>query len=89
MFVLLFSYVFGGAIGGSLPAGVYSYIDFLLPGILIQSTASGATQTAIGLSEDMKKRGVIDRFRSMPMAARVGARRAHAGRHRDQPARRS
>ena len=66
MFVLLFSYVFGGAIGGSLPAGV-SYKDFLLPGILIQSTSFRATQTAIGLSEDMK-RGVIDRFRSMPMA---------------------
>ena len=66
MFVLLFSYVFGGAIGGSLPEGV-SYKDFLLPGILIQSTAFRATQTAIGLSEDMK-RGVIDRFRSMPMA---------------------
>jgi ABC transporter DrrB family efflux protein len=66
MFVLLFAFVFGGAIGGSLPAGV-SYKDFLLPGILIQSTAFRATQTAIGLSEDMK-RGVIDRFRSMPMA---------------------
>ena len=66
MFVLLFSYVFGGAIGGSLPDGV-SYKDFLLPGIFVQSTAFRATQTAIGLSEDMK-RGVIDRFRSMPMA---------------------
>jgi ABC-2 type transport system permease protein/oleandomycin transport system permease protein len=66
MFVLLFAYVFGGAIGGSLPAGV-SYKDFLLPGIFIQSTAFRATQTAIGLSEDMQ-RGVIDRFRSMPMA---------------------
>jgi ABC transporter DrrB family efflux protein len=66
MFVLLFSYVFGGAIGGSLAAGV-SYMDFLLPGIFVQSTAFRATQTAIGLSEDMK-RGVIDRFRSMPMA---------------------
>jgi ABC transporter DrrB family efflux protein len=66
MFVLLFSYVFGGAIGGSLPEGV-SYKDFLLPGIFVQSTAFRATQTAIGLSEDMK-RGVIDRFRSMPMA---------------------
>jgi len=64
--LLLFSYVFGGAIGGSLPEGV-SYKDFLLPGILIQSTSFRATQTAIGLSEDMK-RGVIDRFRSMPMA---------------------
>ncbi len=66
MFVLLFSYVFGGAISGSLPEGV-SYKDFLLPGIFVQSTAFRATQTAIGLSEDMK-RGVIDRFRSMPMA---------------------
>src|ERR671930_1195597 len=66
MFVLLFSYVFGGAIGGSLPEGV-SYKDFLRPGIFVQSTAFRATQTAIGLSEDMK-RGVIDRFRSMPMA---------------------
>jgi ABC transporter DrrB family efflux protein len=66
MFVLLFSFVFGGAIGGSLPEGV-SYKDFLLPGIFVQSTAFRATQTAIGLSEDMK-RGVIDRFRSMPMA---------------------
>ena len=44
-----------------------SYEDFLLPGIFIQSTAFRATQTAIGLSEDLK-RGVIDRFRSMPMA---------------------
>jgi ABC-2 type transport system permease protein/oleandomycin transport system permease protein len=66
MFVLLFSFVFGGAISGSLPAGV-SYKDFLLPGIFIQSTSFRATQPAIGLSEDMK-RGVIDRFRSMPMA---------------------
>lgn len=66
MFVLLFSFVFGGAIGGSLPAGV-NYKDFLLPGIFIQSTAFRATQTAVGLSEDMQ-RGVIDRFRSMPMA---------------------
>src|SRR5919201_137059 len=66
MFVLLFSYVFGGAIGGSLPRGV-NYKDFLLPGIFIQSTSFRATQTAIGLAEDLQ-RGVIDRFRSMPMA---------------------
>jgi ABC-2 type transport system permease protein/oleandomycin transport system permease protein len=66
MFVLLFSYVFGGAIGGSLPHGV-NYKDFLLPGIFIQSTSFRATQTAIGLAEDLQ-RGVIDRFRSMPMA---------------------
>src|SRR4051812_5211419 len=66
MFVLLFAYVFGGAVKGSLPCGV-KYIDFLLPGIFVQSVAFRATQTAVGLSEDLE-RGVIDRFRSMPMA---------------------
>jgi ABC transporter DrrB family efflux protein len=66
MFVLLFTYVFGGAISHSLPHGV-SYIDYLLPGILIQSVTFRASQTAVGLSEDLKL-GVIDRFRSMPMA---------------------
>jgi ABC-2 type transport system permease protein/oleandomycin transport system permease protein len=65
MFVLLFAYVFGGAVKGSLH-GV-KYIDFLLPGIFVQSVAFRATQTAVGLSEDLE-RGVIDRFRSMPMA---------------------
>ena len=66
MFVLLFVYVFGGAVEGSLPPGV-NYIDFLLPGIFVQSVAFRASQTAVGLSEDLE-RGVIDRFRSMPMA---------------------
>jgi ABC transporter DrrB family efflux protein len=66
MFVLLFTYVFGGAISHSLPPGV-SYIDYLLPGILVQSVTFRASMTAIGLSDDMKL-GVIDRFRSMPMA---------------------
>jgi ABC transporter DrrB family efflux protein len=66
MFVLLFTYVFGGAIGQSLPEGV-SYIDFLLPGIFVQSVSFRATQTAVGLAEDLQ-RGVVDRFRSMPMA---------------------
>jgi ABC transporter DrrB family efflux protein len=66
MFVLLFTYVFGGAISHSLPTGV-SYIDYLLPGILVQSVTFRASQTAVGLSEDVKL-GVIDRFRSMPMA---------------------
>jgi len=65
MFVLLFTYVFGGAVKGSLH-GV-KYVDFLLPGILVQSVAFRATQTAVGLSEDLAK-GVVDRFRSMPMA---------------------
>jgi ABC transporter DrrB family efflux protein len=66
MFVLLFAYVFGGAVEGSLPEGV-KYIDFLLPGIFVQSVAFRATQTAVGLAEDLD-RGVVDRFRSMPMA---------------------
>jgi ABC-2 type transport system ATP-binding protein len=66
MFVLLFVYVFGGAVSGSLPGGV-EYVDFLLPGIFVQSVTFRATQTAVGLSEDLE-RGVVDRFRSMPMA---------------------
>jgi ABC transporter DrrB family efflux protein len=66
MFVLLFTYVFGGAISHSLPHGV-KYIDYLLPGIFIQSVTFRASQTAVGLSDDLKL-GVIDRFRSMPMA---------------------
>jgi ABC transporter DrrB family efflux protein len=66
LFVLLFVYVFGGAVGRSLPNGI-SYVDFLLPGIFVQSVTFGASQTAAGLSEDLQ-RGVVDRFRSMPMA---------------------
>jgi ABC transporter DrrB family efflux protein len=66
LFVLLFVYVFGGAVSGSLPNGV-AYVDFLLPGIFVQSVTFRASQTAVGLSEDLE-RGVVDRFRSMPMA---------------------
>ncbi|MFA9444293.1 ABC transporter permease [Egicoccus sp. AB-alg6-2] len=66
MFLLLFNFVFGGAIGGALPAG-YDYIQWLMPGLLIQIATFGAGQTAMGLTEDLSK-GVIDRFRSLPMA---------------------
>jgi len=66
LFVLLFVYVFGGAIGRALPHGV-AYVDFLLPGVFVQSVTFGASQTAVGLKEDLT-RGVVDRFRSMPMA---------------------
>jgi len=71
MFVLLFRYVFGGAI--NVP-GV-SYVDYLIPGIIVQTVVFGATSTAVGLSEDMSK-GIIDRFRSLPMsrAAVLGGR---------------
>jgi ABC transporter DrrB family efflux protein len=66
IFVLLFVYVFGGAVGRSLPHGI-AYVDFLLPGIFVQSVTFRSSQTAVGLSEDLE-RGVVDRFRSMPMA---------------------
>jgi ABC transporter DrrB family efflux protein len=66
MFVVLFVYVFGGAVGLALPPGV-TYVDYLLPGIFVQSVTFRASNTAVGLSEDLR-RGVIDRFRSMPMA---------------------
>nr|WP_240969235.1 ABC transporter permease [Streptomyces sp. HNM0575] len=65
-FVLLFAFVFGGAISPSLPRGV-TYIDYLLPGILVQSVTFRASMTALGLSDDLKL-GVIDRFRTMPIA---------------------
>jgi ABC transporter DrrB family efflux protein len=64
MFLLLFTYVFGGAI--AVPGDV-SYIDFLIPGILVQTVMFGSTNTATGLTEDLAA-GVIDRFRSLPMA---------------------
>jgi ABC transporter DrrB family efflux protein len=68
MFLLLFNYVFGGALGGTLPpAAGGDYINWIVPGLLIQSATFGAGQTAIGLTEDLDK-GVIDRFRSLPMA---------------------
>jgi ABC transporter DrrB family efflux protein len=66
MFVVLFAYVFGGVAATALPDGV-AYIEFLLPGLFIQSAAFRSTQTAVGLAEDLE-RGVIDRFRSMPMS---------------------
>ena len=63
MFVLLFRYVFGGAINtGGVP-----YVDYLMPGIIVQNIAFGGFVTALGLNEDVHK-GLIDRFRSLPMA---------------------
>jgi ABC transporter DrrB family efflux protein len=63
MFVLLFVYVFGGAI--QTPG--YEYVDYLIPGIIVQNIAFGGFVTALGLNEDLHK-GLIDRFRSLPMA---------------------
>ena len=61
--LLLFNYVFGGAI----QTGGVAYIQYFLPGFLVQSVVFGSTQTSIGISEDLAK-GLIDRFRSLPMA---------------------
>jgi ABC-2 type transport system permease protein/oleandomycin transport system permease protein len=63
MFVLLFVYVFGGAI---VTPG-FDYVDFLIPGILVQTLSFGGFATALGLAEDLKK-GLVDRFRSLPMS---------------------
>jgi ABC-2 type transport system permease protein/oleandomycin transport system permease protein len=63
MFVLLFRYVFGGAI--KTPG--FAYVDYLIPGIIVQNIAFGGFVTALGLNEDLHK-GLIDRFRSLPMA---------------------
>lgn len=64
MFVLLFAYVFGGAID---PGGAIDYREFLIPGIFAQTVVFGATFTGAGIADDMQK-GIIDRFRSLPMS---------------------
>jgi len=66
MFLLLFNYVFGGAITRS-GTGTESYINFLLPGIIAQTTIFGSLQTGVGMADDLSK-GVVDRFRSLPMS---------------------
>jgi len=63
LFVLLFVYVFGGAI--QTPG--FDYVDFLIPGIIVQTVTFNGITTGVGLAEDLGK-GVIDRFRSLPMA---------------------
>src|SRR5206468_1561249 len=63
MFLVLFVYVFGGAIAGSSR----DYLQFALPGILVQGIAFTAFQTGLGLNVDFQ-RGLIDRFRSLPIA---------------------
>ena len=62
MFVLLFNFVFGGSIDTGM-----SYINFLVPGVLVQTSMFAGSNTAIGLAQDLES-GAIDRFRSLPMA---------------------
>ncbi len=72
MFVLLFRFVFGGAI--RTPPG-YSYVDYLMPGIITQTVAFGSSGTAVAMADDIQK-GIIDRFRALPMSrsAVIGGR---------------
>lgn len=63
IFVVMFRYVFGGAI--QVPGG--SYVNYLMPGIFVQTVVFGSLTTGVGLADDLQK-GVIDRFRSLPMA---------------------
>lgn len=63
MFVLLFRYVFAGAI--KVPGG--HYVDYLMPGIFVQTSLFGGASSAVGLATDLQG-GMIDRFRSLPMA---------------------
>ncbi len=62
MFMLLFRYVFGGAI----ETGGTTYVNFLVAGILVQTAAFGAMTTAIGVSTDLQ-RGIVDRLKSLPI----------------------
>jgi len=63
LFVLMFRYVFGGAI--HIPN--VRYVDFLMPGVFVQTVTFGAVNTGVGLAEDLQK-GLIERFRTLPMA---------------------
>ena len=67
IFILMFRYVFGGAIRPVARYAAFPYVDFLMPGIFVQTIAFGSIQTGVGLAEDLGK-GLIERFRSLPMA---------------------
>ena len=67
MFVLLFAFVFGGAIPVPGAEGKSAYREFLLPGIFVQTLCFTAATTSVGLADDLHK-GLIDRFRSLPIA---------------------
>lgn len=66
MFLVLFASVFGASISKALPEGI-SYVNFLMAGIIVQTVAFGSTTTALSVCNDLKK-GIIDRFRSLPMS---------------------
>src|SRR5581483_8891382 len=63
IFVLMFRYVFGGAI----PITGVRYVDYLMPGIFAQTVTFGSLQTGVGLAEDLRT-GILERFRALPMS---------------------
>ncbi len=65
IFVLLFRYTFGGAV--KLPGFHYGYVDYLMPGIFVQTVTFGSINTAIGMATDLKS-GLTERFRALPMS---------------------
>ena len=71
MFLFLFNYVFGGAIGAATDV---NYIDYLVPGVLIQNNLFTVMNTGIGIAQDLQK-GFVDRYRSLPMARSAGTGR--------------
>lgn len=80
MFVLLFTYAFGGAINAP---GATAYVDYLMPGLVVLAIAFGASQTGVAIADDLAT-GMIDRFRALPMsraAVLAGRTVADAGRN--------
>ena len=67
MFMLLFTYVFGGAIEGGKPHAVTSYLQYVVPGILVQTVLFATLGTGLMLNQDITS-GIFDRFRSLPIA---------------------
>ena len=80
MFVVMFTYLFGGAIAGSTGA----YLDYILPGILVMSVLFTTVYSGVALNTDLTK-GVVDRFRSLPIWRPGAAGRRAAGRQRALP----
>ncbi|GAB3644485.1 ABC transporter permease [Glycomyces tarimensis] len=68
IFILMFTYVFGGAVSATLPPGAEdAYVNWLIPGLIAQFALFSGANTAAGMAEDLQ-RGAVDRFRSLPMA---------------------
>src|ERR1700730_13569069 len=67
IFLVLFAAVFRAALSKALPPGT-NYLDFLMPGIIVQTLAFGSTTTAVAICNDLQK-GIVDRFRSLPMSS--------------------